>query len=80
MAKIRIEIEQELFRDLLLLCADNPENPTLAEFKQVLEVKLNRIINRDLYNRSRTASTPEERERARQEYLDRRNIPKDFRW
>ena len=27
-----------------------------------------------------TAPTEEEREKARQEYLDRRGIPEDFRW
>ena len=38
------------------------------------------MVERELYTRSKTAPTEEEREKARQEYLDRRGIPEDFRW
>ena len=34
----------------------------------------------ELYAKYKTAPTEEEREQARQEYLDRRGVPKSFRW
>ena len=50
------------------------------EVKNGLEQKMNAMVERELYTRSKTAPTEEEREKARQEYLDRRGIPEDFRW
>ena len=50
------------------------------EIKQRLEQKLDRMILHDLYEKSKTASTAEERERARKEYLDRRGVHESFRW
>lgn len=41
------------------------------ENKQELEKKLDRMVMRDLYGKFKTATTEEERERARKEYLDR---------
>ena len=35
---------------------------------------------RDLFGKSKTAPTKEEREQARKEYLDRRGVPEGFRW
>lgn len=42
--------------------------------------KLDRKTNHDLYTKSKTAVTPEQREAARQEYLDRIGVPENFRW
>ena len=50
------------------------------EIRQELENKLDRIVMRDLYGKSKTAPTEEEREQARKEYLDRRGVPESFRW
>ena len=36
--------------------------------------------NPRVYTQSKTAPTEEEREKSRQEYLDRRGIPESFRW
>ena len=38
------------------------------------------MLNRQLYSRYKTAPTEEEREQARQEYLDRRGVPQNYRW
>ena len=38
------------------------------------------MVNREVYSKSKTAPTEEEREKFRQEYLDRREIPENFRW
>ena len=45
-----------------------------------LEKKLNAMIDRELYSRYKTALTEEEREKSRQEYLERKGIPENFRW
>lgn len=74
-----VQIPQELFMKLLryhLLDADS----CAEKIKKVLEQKMNTMVERELYTRSKTAPTEEEREKARQEYLDRRGIPEDFRW
>ena len=74
-----IQIPQELFMKLLryhLLDDDN----CAEDVKNGLEQKMNTMVERELYTKSKTAPTEEEREKARQEYLDRRGIQDDFRW
>ena len=45
-----------------------------------LNEKLDRMVNRNLYTKYKTALTEEEKEKARQEYLDRKGIHSNFRW
>ena len=74
-----VQIPHELFINLLryhLLDDDN----CAADVKKGLEQKMNIMVERELYTKSKTALTEEEREKARQEYLDRRGILADFRW
>ena len=37
-------------------------------------------LRHELYAQYKTAPTEEQREQARQEYLDRRGVPESFRW
>ena len=74
-----VQISQELFMKLLryhLLDDDS----CAADVKKGLEQKMNTMVERELYTKSKTAPTEEEREKARQEYLDTRGIQADFRW
>ena len=74
-----VQIPQELFMNLLryhLLDDDD----CAADVKKGLEQKMNARVERELYTKSKTAPTEEERENARQGYLDRRGIQADFRW
>lgn len=74
-----VQIPYELFFQLLkyhLMDMDESEE----KIKEELEKKLNSLVERELYSRYKTAPTEEEKEKYRQEYLDRRGIPKDFRW
>ena len=48
--------------------------------RRALGDKMDAIARRELYKRSQTAKTAQERETARQGYLDRRGIREDFRW
>ena len=47
---------------------------------KMLKEKYDSIVNRNLYTRYKTAPTEKEKEKARQEYLDRKGIHSSFRW
>ena len=74
-----VQISQELFLDLVrfhLLEMDELS----PKIKKGLEAKLEAMVKRELYTKYKTASTEEEREQARKEYLDKVGIHRDFRW
>lgn len=73
-----VQISQELFRALVIYFETGEGDPDAI--RVALEAKLDAMIRRDAYTRSKTAPTPEEREKARREYLDRAGIGEDFRW
>ena len=50
------------------------------EIHQGLEQKLDAMVRHELYAKYKTAPAAEEREQARQEYLDKRGVFPDFRW
>ena len=66
-----VQISQDLFMRLLRFHLMEDVSCE-REIKQELENKLDRMVMRDLYGKSKTAPTKEEREQARKEYLDRR--------
>lgn len=74
-----LQISQELFMQLIRFHLMEDES-CKKEIKQELEKKLDRMVMRDLFGKSKTASTEEEREQARKEYLDRRGVSEKFRW
>lgn len=74
-----VQIPEELFIQLIKYhCCD--DDLWEDEIKVGLERKLESIINRMTYTDYKTAPTEEERERARQQYLDRKGYREDFRW
>lgn len=74
-----VQISEALFADLvrfhLFGVDENAET-----IKTALEAKIDAMVARQQYTTYKTAPTAEERERARQEYLDAKGISKDFRW
>ncbi len=50
------------------------------EIRQGLEQKLDSLVRHELYAKYKTAPTQEEREKARQEYLEKRGVSDSFRW
>ena len=73
----------QISKDLLLALfqyhlAGNEEY--LPEIEKALMEKLDSMVKRQLYTTFKTAPTEEEREKARQEYLDKCGMHKDFRW
>ena len=75
----QVQIPQELFVQLIYYHLMEDDS-YIDEIKIGLEKKLDALVLRELYGKSKTALTEEEREKARQEYLDRRGIPDSFRW
>ena len=69
-----IQISEELFFALLKY------HLVETEIKKGLEDKLEAMVRRDLYTKYKTAPTEEEREKARQEYLEKVGMHRDFRW
>ena len=74
-----IQISEELFFALLKYHLVEIDD-VLPEIKMELEDKLEAMIRRDSYTKYKTAPTEEEREKARQEYLDKVGMHRDFRW
>lgn len=74
-----VQISRELFVALLhyLLSGENEYEEVI---EQGLEQKLDAMLRHELYAQYKTAPTEEQREQARQEYLDRRGVPESFRW
>ena len=75
----QVQIPQELFV-LLIHYHLMEDDSNVDEIRIGLEKKLSAMVLRELYGKSKTALTEEEREKARQEYLDRRGISDSFRW
>ena len=75
----RVQISEDLFLSLIkyhLLECHNDEEKIVKGLKE----KYDSIINRNLYTKYKTAPSKEEKEKARQEYLDRKGMHSSFRW
>ncbi len=75
----QVQISEDLFLSLIkyhILEHYNEEEKIVKGLKE----KYDKIVNRNLYTKYKTAPTEEEKEKARQEYLNRKGIHSDFRW
>ena len=80
MAK-NVQISQELFFELVrYFCLDDTSETRYKAISDALEAKLDKLVRHETYSASKTAETPEQREIARQKYLDMVGIHEDFRW
>ena len=77
--KKNVTIPEELFIDLVkYFLADIRWDED--RIRSGLQEKLEAMVKRELYTRYKAAGTPEERVKARQEYLEKVGIPENFRW
>ena len=74
-----VQISEELFVDIVKYFLLEQEE-RLPEIRNGLERKMDALAMRELYTKYKTAPSEADRERARREYLDRRGVPKSFRW
>ena len=75
----QVQISEDLFLSLIkyhILEYYNEEE----KITEGLQQKLDSVINRNLYTKYKTALTEEEKEKAREEYLDRKGIHSSFQW
>ena len=72
-----VQISQELFIAITKYFLLGQEELSI---QKGLELKLDALVKRELYTKYKTAPTEEEREKARQEYLDKIGMHRDFRW
>ncbi len=76
-----IQITEELFCHLLnYFLLENETNENYEIIKKLLNEKLDKMTLHTLYTKYKTAPTEKERENARQEYLEKVGIHKNFRW
>lgn len=76
-----VQISQETFVKLVrYFCLDDTSIELYNVIKSDLEAKLDKIIAHETYSQYKTAESHEDREKARQEYLELKCIHKDFRW
>ena len=71
----QIQIPEELFMQLIKYHLLD-----MQELQPKIKEGLDSISMRLLYSKYKTAITEEEKQKARQEYLDRRGVPDSFRW
>ena len=88
----QVQIPEEVFWDSLKICyivlndeiracLSEDSLKTIERLEKALEVKLDKMVLHDIYTKSKDANlTDTEREQARQEYLNRKGIHKNFRW
>lgn len=74
-----VQLPKELFIKLIRYHLLD-DNSVCVDICKGLETKLDTIMDRELYTQYKTASTNEEKEKARTDYLDRKGYHKDFRW
>lgn len=74
-----VQIPEPLFAAMVLYF--DAERTDLAEYiRQGLNDKIDKQIARDYYTKYKTEPNEEEREKARQKYLDIKGIHQDYRW
>ena len=80
MNKKQVQIDEELVLDILRFFRDDCTDVHLREeINAALTVKVDKMIARKLFTDYKQALTPEQREAARQRYLDHAQISPDFR-
>ncbi len=75
----QIMISEQLFRDIYGYF-EFEQYDKAPRIREELNKKLESLAMHEIYTKSKTADSEEEREEARQQYLDARGIRRSFRW
>lgn len=80
MNKKQVQIDEDLFLDLLRFFRNDCSDDHLQEsINAALSDKVDKMIARKLFSEYKQAPTPEQREEARQRYLDHAQISSAYR-
>ena len=74
-----IQISYELFISLVKYFSLEQYN-LYDDIEKDLQLKLDRLVLHDIYTKSKTGRSEEEKEMARKQYLDKVGIAESFRW
>lgn len=84
MSKIKesqIQIPMSLYAELVKYAVTDQEVPDLKDkLKKFIYEKADKQAAREKYTLWKSGSTPEEKEKARKEYIEMRMIPSDYRY
>ncbi len=75
----QVQISEDLFLSLIkyhILEYHNDNEKIIKELQQ----KFDSVINRSLYTKYKTAPSQEQKEKAREEYLNKKGMYSNFRW
>lgn len=76
-----VQIPEETFVELVkYFCLEDHAADRYHELQRVIQEKFDKLVNHMVYTQYKTAATEQEREKARQEYLDRVGMRESFRW
>lgn len=82
MKEKQIQIPESLFLEMVtyILMDDYQTAERYRHIEKGIYEKLDRIQEHELYTKYKTAPTEEQKEKARNEYLDKKGIHPNFRW
>lgn len=76
-----VQITSELFFELVrYFIVEDTTNERFNNISKQLEEKIDKLAKHEIYTKSKTAETEQEREENRKKYLDMVGIHKDFRY
>ncbi len=81
MSKKQIQIDMDLFRDIVDFFYGDPDEDEDIErrIRRGIEDKVERLVAHNLFSQYKKANDPDERNRLRIEYLDHIGMPKSYR-
>lgn len=80
MREKQIQISQRLFAMMISYFFGNEDQELREQIKKEIDNKIDAMNRRDYYTTYKTAESPQEREEARQRYLDSVGMKQSFRW
>ncbi len=80
MKEPQIQIPRTLFNEILIYFGGDKTTDRELRIRDGIDKKIDAAVRHDYYSEYKTAPTAEQREKARQNYLDAAGIPQSFRW
>lgn len=81
MASKNVKIDLQTFIKLIrYFCMDEHTDELYGEIKAYLDDKTDKLYRHELYSQSKTADSEQDREKARQKYLDEIGMRDSFRY
>lgn len=77
----QIQIDEQLFKDIAMyLLEENPSSVKKELLLKQIDIKMDSILARKYYTQLKTNSSPEEKLKFKQKYLDLKGVPEEYRY